>query len=50
MGFQQFKEDYIKTTVPESRVEMLKSITNLIDRNKLSFIATLYKNKSNHHR
>jgi len=46
MGFQEFKEGYLNETVPEIKVDMINSITNVIDNITLSFFATQYKNES----
>jgi len=46
MGFQEFKENYLKATVPEKKVDLINSIENLINKNNLSFFATHYKNES----
>jgi len=46
MGFQEFKVEYLKTTVPENKVNMINSISNLIDKDYLSFFSTQYKNES----
>ncbi len=40
MGFQEFKEDYLKVSVPENKVDMINSIYDLIDKKNLSFFAT----------
>ena len=46
MGFQEFKIDYLKTTIPENKVSKLKTIGSIIDKDSLSFFATQYKNES----
>jgi len=46
MGFQEFKEEYLKITVPENKVDMINSINILIDKDFLSFFTTQYKNES----
>ena len=37
MGFQEFKENYLKATVPENKADMINSIGNLINKKNLSF-------------
>ena len=46
MGFQELKENYLKETVPENKIDMINSFSNLIDKNNLSFFATQYRNES----
>jgi len=46
MGFQEFKNDYVKAIAPDNKVDMINSISNFIDKNNLSFFATQYKNES----
>jgi HEAT repeat protein len=46
MDFQRLKENYLKETVPENKIDMLNSFGNLIDKNTLSFFATQYKIES----
>ncbi|GAG77395.1 unnamed protein product, partial [marine sediment metagenome] len=46
MNFQELKDNYLKETVPENKIDMINSFSNLIDKNNLSFFATQYKNES----
>ena len=46
MEFQELKENYLKETVPENKIDMINSFVTLIDKNDLSFFATQYKNES----
>ncbi len=46
MEFQELKQNYLKETVPENKIDMINSFGNLIDKNNLSFFATQYKNES----
>jgi HEAT repeat protein len=46
MGFQEFRDDYLKTTVPENKMNMINTIGNFIDKDNLSFFASQYKNES----
>jgi len=46
MGFQEFETNYLKATVPEKKVNMINSVSHLIDKSNLSFFATQYKNES----
>ncbi|GAH17910.1 unnamed protein product [marine sediment metagenome] len=40
MGFQEFKNDYVKAIAPDNKVDMINSINDLIDKKSLSFFAT----------
>ncbi|MFX1449138.1 MAG: HEAT repeat domain-containing protein, partial [Promethearchaeota archaeon] len=46
MEFQEFKEKYLKETVPENKIEMISSFSNSINKSDLNFFATQYKNES----
>jgi len=46
MGFQEFKDDYLKATAPEERINILNSVRNLSDNSDLSFFSTQYKQES----
>lgn len=46
MEFQDFKNNYLKETVPEKKIEKIKSFSETIDKEMLSFFATQYKNES----
>lgn len=38
MGFQEFRDEYLKTTVPENKMNMINTIGNFIDKDNLSFL------------
>jgi hypothetical protein len=38
MGFQEFRGEYLKTTVPENKMNMINTIGNFIDKDNLSFL------------
>jgi uncharacterized protein YcbK (DUF882 family) len=38
MGFQEFRDEYLKTTVPENKMNMINTIGNYIDKDNLSFL------------
>jgi HEAT repeat protein len=46
MGFQEFREDYLKATSPEEKISILKAVGNLNDKGSLSFFSTQYKTES----
>ncbi|MBY9019823.1 MAG: HEAT repeat domain-containing protein [Candidatus Lokiarchaeota archaeon] len=46
MEFRDLKENYLKETVPENKISMIKSFSSLIDKNNLNFFASQYKNES----
>ena len=46
MEFQDLRTNYLKETVPEKKIEMIKSFSETIDKEMLSFFTTQYKNES----
>ena len=46
MEFTELKENYLKETVPEKKIDMINSFSNSIDKSNMSFFATQYKNES----
>ncbi|MFX0047916.1 MAG: hypothetical protein ACFE8G_07080 [Candidatus Hermodarchaeota archaeon] len=38
MEFQEFKEKYLKETVPENKIEMISSFSNSINKSDLNFL------------
>lgn len=45
MEFQELKDNYLKESVPENKIDMINSFSNLINKNNLSFFTTQYKNE-----
>ncbi len=46
MEFQDFKNEYLKETFPENKIDMIKTFNDTINKEMLSFFTTLYKNES----
>jgi HEAT repeat protein len=46
MGFQEFKEEYLKATGPEEKISILNAVGNLNENGSLNFFTTQYKNES----